>query len=95
MGSYAASASGGTGNKLTTAVVILAGVASLIATLISIVFVHSLRLKIHVTAAEPHMQIHMVSDQELPKAPPPTICHTNPSHGPNLLSFLLGKHHVN
>jgi hypothetical protein len=95
MGSYAASASGGTGDKLTTAVVILAGAASLIASLISFVFVNSPRLSSHVRAAELRVQVYMVSDQELPKASPPTICHTNPSYGPHLLSFFLGKHHVN
>jgi hypothetical protein len=39
MGNYTITASRGTGDKLTKAVVILAGVASLIATLISFLFV--------------------------------------------------------
>ena len=47
MGNDFVVASGGTGNKLTKAIVILAGVGSLIATLISFLFVLSPYLLMH------------------------------------------------
>jgi len=37
----------------------------------------------------------MVAIEELSQASPATICHPNPPDGPNLLSFFVGKHHVN
>jgi hypothetical protein len=47
MGNDFVAASGGTGDKLTKAVVILAGVGSLVATLISFLFVFSPYLLMH------------------------------------------------
>ena len=99
----------GTGSKLTSATVIVCGVASLIASLLSFLWVLLSVLVLVLTPLHEHRSIWLqrlslkltsqlllltIQQQELSKATAAALCHPNPPYGSHILGFIFCQSYV-
>jgi hypothetical protein len=79
---------GGTGQKLTYATTVVAGFASVIAIIFSVMYALFTSLMM-MRITNPSSQLNSVTSQKLSQASSTTICRQNPCHGSHILDRIM------